>query len=140
VLTREKNSQKDILIHSWNQALPILPLGLRITGSAEEEWAFNSALKDLTQRLGSGLEENVLRYKLQLKDRLNLEWCWQEEPCKGGMECLILAHVSIGNSTISVQNKRHLHWKVLESIMAMNNEAELSTLAHSLLQKSSAAD
>jgi hypothetical protein len=37
VLTREKNSQKEVLIHSRNQALPNLPIKIRITGNAEED-------------------------------------------------------------------------------------------------------
>jgi hypothetical protein len=83
-----------------------------------------------------GLNENVLRYKLPLKDQLNLEWSWWEEPSKGGMECTILAHIPTKTNTISVQNKRHLHWKALDSITAMNNDVEFATPTHSLLLKS----
>jgi hypothetical protein len=82
------------------------------------------------------LKENVLRYKLSLKDQLNLEWSWWEEPSKGGMECTILAHIPAKTNAISVQNKRHMHWKALDSITAMNNDAEFATPAHSLLLKS----
>jgi hypothetical protein len=38
VLTREKNDQKEILMHSRNQAPPSLPLSIRIMGSLEAEW------------------------------------------------------------------------------------------------------
>jgi hypothetical protein len=89
-------------------------------------------------RLESELEEKVLRYKLALKDRLHLEWSWQEELGRGGMECTILAHICTGTSTISVQNKRHLHWKETGTITVMNNEFEFSAPApaHNLLLKS----
>ncbi len=46
---KEKNSQKEISIHSRNQALRSLPLGIKIIGNAEEKWALNLALEDLTQ-------------------------------------------------------------------------------------------
>lgn len=94
MLVREKNSQKEILVHSRNQAPPNLPLNIKIMGSTEEQWTQNSALLDLTQRLETELEEKVLRYKLTLKDRLSFEWSWQEELSRGRMECTILAHIS----------------------------------------------
>jgi hypothetical protein len=87
-------------------------------------------------RLESELEETVLRYKLAVKDCLQLEWSWQEELGRGRMECTILAHISIGTSAISVQNKCHLHWKGTEAITVMNNEAKFSAPAHDLLLKS----
>jgi len=74
VLLREKNSQKETLVHSKNQATPSLPLNIRIMGPAETEWTHNSAWADLIQRLEVELEEKVLRYKLTLKDRPQLEW------------------------------------------------------------------
>jgi hypothetical protein len=104
-------------------------------GSSEAEWTQDTASTDLTQRLETKLEKKVLRFKLNLKDRLNFEWSWQEELNRGGMECTILAHINKGTSAISIQNKRHLHWKSLESIPNMNNEVEFSALAHSLLMK-----
>jgi hypothetical protein len=124
-----------VLIHSRNQALPNLPIGIRITGNVEEDWSFNPTLEELIQRVETELEESVLRYKLPLKDRISLEWSWREEPSKGGMECTILAHIPTQTNAISIQNKMHLHWKTLESITAMNNEVEFITLAHSLLLK-----
>jgi len=101
---------------------PALPLYIRIAGPPEEGWTQASTLEDLALRLESELEEKVLRYKLALKDRLHLEWSWQEEPDIGGMECTILAHICTGTNVISVQNKRHLHWKATEAIMAMNSQ------------------
>ncbi|CAM6044951.1 unnamed protein product, partial [Sphagnum compactum] len=104
-------------------------------GSSEVEWTHDSALADLTQHLVTELEKKVLRYKLALKDRLHLEWSWQEELNRGGMECTILAHINTGTSALSIQNKRHLHWRALESIPVMNNEVEFLASTHSLLLK-----
>jgi hypothetical protein len=81
------------------------------------------------------LEEKVLRYKLTLKDRPKLEWSWQEVKSRGGVECTILAHIDTGVSALSIQNKRHLHWKVLELIPGMNNDVEFAAPAHNLLMK-----
>ncbi len=135
VLSREKNSQKETLVHSKNQSRLSLPLNIRITGPAKIEWSQHSAWADLTQRLEMELEEKVLRYKLTLKDRPQLEWSWQEENSKGGMECTILAHIETGTSALSTQNKHHLHWKALDLIPGMNNEVEFSAPAHNLLMK-----
>jgi hypothetical protein len=79
VLTREKNSIKETLVYSKNQARPSLPLSLRITGPTEAEWTQDSAWADLTQRLETELEEKVLRYKLTIKTRPMLEWFWMKE-------------------------------------------------------------
>jgi hypothetical protein len=43
VLVKEKNSQKETLVHSKNQARPSLPLSIRITRSVEAEWSQESA-------------------------------------------------------------------------------------------------
>ncbi len=43
VLTRDKNSIKETLVYSKNQARPSLPLSLRITGPTEAEWTQDSA-------------------------------------------------------------------------------------------------
>lgn len=51
------------------------------------------------------------------------------------MECTIFAHIDTGTSALSVQNKRHLHWKALEHIPSMNNEIEFAAPAHNLLRK-----
>jgi hypothetical protein len=70
-----------------------------------------------------------------LKDQLSLEWSWQEEPCRGRIECTILAHIPTGSNPINIQNKKHLHWKAFESISSRNNEIEFAGLAHILLLK-----
>jgi hypothetical protein len=51
------------------------------------------------------------------------------------MECTILAHIRTGSSALSVQNKRHLHWKEIGSISAMNNDAGGAVAVHNLLFK-----
>jgi len=102
----------------------------------EEEWTHASALADITQSIESELEDKVLRYSLNLKDRLSLEWSWQEEQTRRRWECTILAHTSTGISAISVKNKRHLHWRMSDSLTSMNNDIEFSGPAHSLLLKS----
>ncbi len=56
------------------------------------------------------------------------------------MECTILAHIVTSSSALSVQNKRHLHWKALEHITSMNNEIEFTVAAHNLLRKLDAGD
>jgi hypothetical protein len=134
VLSKEKNDQKEILVYARNNSPPSLPLNIKITGSPEEKWTHASALADITQSIESELK--VLRFSLNLKDRLSLEWSWQEEQTRGGWECTILAHTSTGTSTISVKNKRHLHWRMSDSLTSMNNDIEFSGPAHSLLLKS----
>jgi hypothetical protein len=135
VLAREKNFRKEIIVHSKSQARSSLPTNIRIMGSTEAEWPHDSAWADLIQRIEVELEEKVLRYKLTLKDRPKLEWSWQEVPNKGGVECMILAHIDTGESALSIQNKRHLHWKVLELILGMNNDTKFAAPAHSLIMK-----
>jgi hypothetical protein len=92
-------------------------------------------MDELIQHIVIGLEENVLKHKFLLKDQFNLEWSWQEEPSKGGFECTILAHIPTGSNPVSIQNKKHLQLKALESISSMNNEIEFDAPAHSLLLK-----
>ncbi len=135
VLIRERNSRKETLVHSKNQARPSLPLHIRLTGSAEAEWIPSSAWEDLIQRLEVELEEKALRYKLSISDRPQLEWAWQEVVGRGGLECTILAHIDTGSNALSIQNKRQLHWKVLDPTQGMNNEAEFAAPAHNLLMK-----
>jgi hypothetical protein len=86
--------------------------------------------------LEAELEEKIFRYKLAIKDRLHLEWCWQAELGKGGMECTILAHICTDSSALNVQNKRHLHWKETKTISVMNNDAGFVATTHNLLLKS----
>jgi hypothetical protein len=124
------------LIFAKNNALPGLPLSIRITGSSEEEWTHASALEDITRSIESELEDKILRFSLNLKDCLSLEWSWQEDKNRGGWECTILAHISTGSSAISVQNKKHLHWRTSNSLTVMNNDIEFAGPAHNLLLKS----
>jgi hypothetical protein len=90
---------------------------------------------ELIKQVATGLEENVLRHQLPLKEALNLEWSGREEPNRGGSECTILAHVPAGSNPVSIQSKKHLHWKVLDAILTMNNKAEFAAQAHYLLLK-----
>ncbi len=55
------------------------------------------------------------------------------------MEYTILAHIDIGTSALSIQNKRHLHWKELELIPDMNNDVEFAAPAHNLPMKTELA-
>jgi hypothetical protein len=85
-------------------------LSIKITGPAEVaevEWFPSSAWADLIQRLKLELKEKILRFKLSITEQPQLEWVWQEELSRGGMECTILADT--GLNALSVQNKRHLH-------------------------------
>jgi hypothetical protein len=138
VLARDKNSIKETMVYSKNQARPSLPLSLRITGTTEVEWTQDSTWADLTQRLETELEEKVLRYKLTITTRPLLEWSWLKEHGRSGTECTILAHIHSGTSALSIQNKRHLHWKELDGKIGMGNEMEFSAPAHSLLMKTKA--
>jgi hypothetical protein len=143
VVSRVKNDRKEILVHSKNKALPSLPLSIRLSGPMEAEgtlWDPNSAWPELVQRIELELEEKVLRFKLSINERPQLEWVWHEEPNRGGIECTILAHVSTGESALSLQNKKHLHWKSLDDISNMNNEVEFAAAAHNLLKKADAGD
>jgi hypothetical protein len=136
VLSREKNAQKELLIYAKNNALPGLPLSIRITGLTEEKWTNASALEDIIRSIESELQDKILRYSLNLKDCLSLEWSWQEDKIRGGWECTILAHINTGSSAINVQNKRHLHWRPSVSLTNMNNDIEFAGPAHNLLLKS----
>jgi hypothetical protein len=51
------------------------------------------------------------------------------------MDCTILAHIEIDTSALSTQNKRHLHWKILDPTQDMNNNIEFITPTHNLLRK-----
>jgi hypothetical protein len=81
------------------------------------------------------LEENILRYKLSIREHLHFEWSWQEEKSRGGMDCTILAHIETGTNALSTRNKRHLHWKVLDPAHEMNNDIKFATPTHNLLRK-----
>jgi len=58
-----------------------------------------------------------------------------KEPSRGSTECTILAHIDSGTNALSIQNKRHLHWKVLDDKQGMSNEVEFSSPTHNLLMK-----
>ncbi len=133
VLSREKDEKEQILLHARNQTPLDLPFSIQLTGPLEERWTQTSAQEDLILRLETKLEEKVLRYKMAVKSNLHLEWSWQAEPGRGGMECSILAHIRTGSSALSVQNKWHLHWKEIGSISTMNNDAGGVVAAHNLL-------
>jgi hypothetical protein len=135
VLSREKDGKEQILVHARNQTPPDLPFSIRVTSSPEERWTHTSAQESLIHSVEAELEENVLRYKLGVRGKLHLEWSWQAEPCRGGMECTILAHIRTGSSAISVQNKRHLHWKEIGTISIMNDDTGGAVAAHNLLLK-----
>jgi hypothetical protein len=85
--------------------------------------------------LEAELEEKVLKYKLAVRGKLHLEWSWQAEPGRGGMECTILTHIRTGSNALSVQNKRHLHWKEIGTNSVMNNDMGGAVAAHNLLLK-----
>jgi len=71
---KRKRPPKGGMKHSRNQALPNLPIGIRIIGDGREDWSSKLAMDELIQHIAIGLEENVLRHKLLLKDQLSLEW------------------------------------------------------------------
>jgi hypothetical protein len=73
-MSREKNAQKELLIFAKNNALQGLPLSIIIMGSLEEEWTHASALEDIIWSIESELEDKILRFSLNLKDCLSLEW------------------------------------------------------------------
>ncbi len=72
ILSREKNTQKEILIYNRNNALLGLLLSIRIMGSPEEEWTHATTLADITQNIESELEDKIFRYSLNLKDCFSL--------------------------------------------------------------------
>ncbi len=138
VLTRTKEGKKETLVQCRNQSLPNLPLNFRISGpteATETEWTQETTRANLTQRLELELKENILRFKWCIKEQFHLEWSWQEEKNKGGMDCTILVHIDTGTSALNTQNKRHLHWKTLDPTQEMNNDLEFATPAHNLLRK-----
>ncbi len=139
VLSRERNNQKEILVNVKNNDSPSLPLHLRCIGTPEEEWTPTSALAILTRNVEAELEGKILKFSLNLKGRLALEWSWQEDHVKGGWECTILTHISIGLSAINAQKKKNLHWRTPESMPNMNNDVVFSSPAHSLLLKTGPA-
>jgi hypothetical protein len=106
VLSRERDNQKEILINAKGNDLPNLPFHISCMSASEEEWTPASAFEDLTRNIEAELEERILRFKLNLKGRLTLEWSWQEDQAKGGWECTILAHITTGLSGVNAQKKK----------------------------------
>jgi hypothetical protein len=78
VLTKEKGSLVEILVHSKNKTLPSLPIGIRVEGEGEEDWSSQSAMEKLIKHVAASLEDNVLRHQLPMEEALNLEWSWRE--------------------------------------------------------------
>jgi hypothetical protein len=70
----KKGTLKEVLVHSKNQALPSLLVGIRKVGEGEKDWSSQPAIEELIKQMAIGLEENVLRHQLPLKEALNLEW------------------------------------------------------------------
>jgi hypothetical protein len=66
-------------------------------------------MEELIQHIATGLEENVLKHKLLLKDQFSLEWSWQKEPNRGGIKCTILTQIPTGSNFVNIHNKKHLH-------------------------------
>jgi len=86
VLTREKDAQRETLLHSKMHTLPSLPLSIRYSRPAvepEAEWTPNAAWEDLIHRVEVELEEQILRFKLIINERPQLEWSWQGELNRG---------------------------------------------------------
>jgi hypothetical protein len=139
VLSRERNNQKEILVNVKSNDSPSLSLHLRCIGTPEEEWTLVSALADLTRNVEAKLEGKILRFSLNLKGRLALEWSWQKDHVKGGWECTILAHISTSLNAINAQKKKNMHWRTPESMPSLNNDVVFSGPTHSLLLKTGPA-
>ncbi len=77
MLSRERNNQKEILVNVKSNDSSSLLLHLRCIGTPEEEWTLASTLADLTRNVETELEGKILRFSLNLKGRLALEWSWQ---------------------------------------------------------------
>lgn len=135
IIMKEKGSLKEVLVHSKNQALPSLPIGIRMVGEGEEEWSPQPIMEELIKHVVASLEENVFKHQLPSKEAPNLEWNWREEPNMGGFECTILVHFPTGTNPVSIQSKKHLHSNALDRILVVNNETEFPTLARNLLLK-----
>ncbi|CAM6030543.1 unnamed protein product [Sphagnum balticum] len=132
-----------MLMHSKSHTLSSLPLTIRYSGPAdvpEAEWTTNAAWADLIHRVEVELEKQILRFKLTISERPQLEWSWQEELSRGGMECTILIYIHTGVTGVSVQKRKYLHWIALEQTPNLNNEVAFAASAHNLLVRSGAED
>jgi len=56
------------------------------------------------------------------------------------MECTILVHIDTGAKGVSVQKRKHLHWKALEQTFNLDNEVAFAAPAHNLLMRSGDED
>ncbi len=56
------------------------------------------------------------------------------------MECTILVHIHTGAKGVSVQKKKHLHWKALDQTLNMDNELAFAAPTHNLLMRTSEED
>jgi hypothetical protein len=92
-------------------------------------------MEELIKHVAADLKENILKHQLPLKETPNLKWSWREEPNMGTFECTIMARIPIETNPISIQSKKHLHWKALDTISAMNNEVKFVAPTHNLLLK-----
>jgi hypothetical protein len=66
-----------MLIHSKPHTLPSLPLSIRYVGPViepEAKWTPNLAWADLIHQVELELEEQILRFKFTISQRLQLEW------------------------------------------------------------------
>ncbi|CAM6056899.1 unnamed protein product [Sphagnum tenellum] len=130
-------------MHSKPHTLPNLPLSIRYVGLAiepEAEWTPNTAWADLIHQVELKLEEQILRFKFTISERPQLEWSWQEALSRGGMECTILVPIHTGEKGVSVQKRKHLHWKALEQTLNLDNEVTFAAPTHNLLMRSSEED
>jgi hypothetical protein len=85
---------------------------------------------------GAGRESPKIQTNTQRPAPTRMELAKGKEQRR--MECTILAHIDTGTSALNIQNKRHLHWKALDRIPGMNNEAEFFVVVHNLLMKTDA--
>jgi len=121
--------------------LPNLLLSIRYSGPAiepEAEWIPNAAWVDFIHRVEVELEEQILKYKLNISERPQLEWSWQDALNRGGMECTILVYIHTDEKRVSVQKRKYLHWKALEQTPNLNNEVAFVAPTHNLLMRSGA--
>jgi len=143
VIIRYKNAQKEMLMRFKEHTPPSLPLNIRLKGPAEEleeEWSTDVALGELIHRVEVELKDQTLRYYFSINEKPRLEWSWQDEPNRGGMECTILVFIHTGLKGVSVQKKKNLHWITLDHTPDLNNEIAFTIVAHNLLMRKGEVD
>ncbi|CAM6044071.1 unnamed protein product [Sphagnum compactum] len=142
-ISRYKNAQKETLMRFKEHTPPSLPLNIRLKGPAEEleeEWSTNAAWGELIHQVEVELKDQTLRFYLSISEKPRLEWSWQDEPNKGGMECTILVFIHTGLKGVSVQKRKNLHWIALDHTPDLNNEVAFTVLAHNLLMRKGEVD